>query len=255
MKDRIFVIPTGVTGEGNDGEMREIRNILIENKEQVIETAQSWGASWAGIEGHFRKKIAAAVAGGKTCYGVELAGGFGILHVDIDHPAYERDDRSNPKSSLEQIADLLGVELDRRQRGIAINDTQYIHGLIAAGYTPEEIADIRRLDRCAQGVSEEDEITAEAAVSNAMDVNSRYGTIRIVHLTGDKCSPVTDRLFGQADRILICCSTGEVDYYGSAKECSELQAKFGGWTGGGSDNGFWGISGINSGDVFDFLLA
>ena len=71
---------------------------------------------------------------------------------------YHRIDHHNEychlPSSLEQVASVLGVELNRKQRLIAANDVGYIPAMKALMATDEEIAEIRREDRRAQGVTE-----------------------------------------------------------------------------------------------------
>lgn len=80
-----------------------------------------------------------------------------IMHI-IDHHDYASlgIHRDNPKSSLEQFADLTGYRLNREEIGIAINDQKYIYGLAAAGYTLDEIQTIRRFDLQIQGYTDED---------------------------------------------------------------------------------------------------
>lgn len=69
-----------------------------------------------------------------------------IVHV-VDHHLYVRDgrvlDRRHPRSSLEQVAALLGVTLTPEQRRIGINDRDYIPGLAlaaAGGDTKRSVA-------------------------------------------------------------------------------------------------------------------
>jgi len=90
-----------------------------------------------------------------------------FMHI-IDHHDYAslHIHRDHPKSSLEQFADLTGYELNREEMGIAINDQKYIYGLVAAGYTPDEIQNIRKLDLQMQGYTDEDFRISEEDAKN-----------------------------------------------------------------------------------------
>jgi hypothetical protein len=230
--NRIFVVPN------NDAEAVEIISMLNTKGETVLITGQAWGASWANLEADIKDAIEATNC---TVYGVELAGeALSTRCVNIDHHCYEGDDRTNEKSSIEQVADLLGTNLTVEQQFISANDKGYIPQMRALGEelgldkeTVEAlVADTRKADRNAQGITAEQEAAAEEAIASKEVV----GDLTVVELAHSKCATVTDRLFGQYTELLIVCGDGEVDYYGSHNTVSALQSKFGGWSG----NGFWG---------------
>ena len=78
-------------------------------------------------------------------------------------PGYIRDYiwRSNDKSSLEQVVDLISAELITAERFVSINDTKYIPGMQkyakSIGMDDNEmnqmISKIRLLDRAVQGIT------------------------------------------------------------------------------------------------------
>jgi hypothetical protein len=76
--------------------------------------------------------------------------------IIIDHHKYQDIDRSNPKSALEQFADLIGYSPTRWEMGVALNDRGYIPALEAANYSVDEIRAIREFDLKAQGYSVDD---------------------------------------------------------------------------------------------------
>ena len=74
-------------------------------------------------------------------------------YVLIDH----HNNCSDCLSSLEQVSSLLDVKLDRWQQLVAINDRGYINGLRKFGASEDEIGKVRRADREAQGVTQEED--------------------------------------------------------------------------------------------------
>lgn len=108
--EKVFVIPR------NDGEAVEIGKVLEQVPEaEVLTTAQTWGASWDNLEPEIKDAMQQAAAEGKEIYGVELQGKAPEGCENIDHHSYDggKDDRSNPLSSLEQVAKLVNVELTK----------------------------------------------------------------------------------------------------------------------------------------------
>lgn len=184
-----------------------------------------------------------------TVYGVELQGTAPAGCVNIDHHCYENDDRSNEKSSLEQVAEILGHKLSVREQFIAANDKGYIPAMKALAETfslseegaEEIISEVRLADRNAQGITPEQEVLAEEAIASK-EVD---GDLTVVTLAHSKCATVTDRLFGQHTELLIVCGDGEVDYYGPHTKVTALQEQFGGWSG----KGFWGSCEANPEEV------
>lgn len=126
----------------------------------------------------------------------------------IDH----HNEYAHLPSSLEQVAAILGVDLDREQKLIAANDSGYIPAMKALMATDEEISDIRRQDRAAQGVSDEDENLAEQSITENMAKTE--GLIVVKSLTS-KFSPICDRLFPY--KRLLIYTDNEWVLYGEGK--------------------------------------
>ncbi len=78
--------------------------------------------------------------------------------IIVDHHGYPSlgINRENSKSSIEQIADLIGYELDNFESGVSINDQEYIYGLVKNDYSENEIKKIRALDLKMQGYTDEE---------------------------------------------------------------------------------------------------
>ena len=138
---------------GADLEMIEIKKILDEHGIESANDNLSWdNAYWSEYNDLAKEKVNQ----GYAVAGVELLGKDKRPEnkniIDIDHHNY---DRCKP-ASIEQVAKLLGVELNGWQRKVAINDKAYIPGLLNDRTNIEEIKKIRRNDRDAQRLSEED---------------------------------------------------------------------------------------------------
>lgn len=108
-------------------------------------------------------------------------------YISIDH----HNDKSGQLSSLEQVAAILDVELNRYQKLVAANDKGYIPAMKVLGASKEEIDEIRRKDREAQGVTEEDEQKARLVVDSA---DMLYPGLIIVKAVNSRFSPIVDRL-------------------------------------------------------------
>lgn len=126
-------------------------------------------------------------------------------YISIDH----HNSKSGQLSSLEQVAAILDVELNRYQKLVAANDKGYIPAMKVLGASKEEIEEIRRKDREAQGVTEEDELLAEQSIKNYLD---RHKAICIVYSKTPKFSAICDRLFPY-QRLLIYTDS-EWTFYG-----------------------------------------
>ncbi len=69
----------------------------------------------------------------------------------IDHHHYQWVDRYKTVSSLEQLCDLIGWEMNDDDIAIAVNDRSYIPGLKALGLGKEAIRKVRQFDLVSQG--------------------------------------------------------------------------------------------------------
>lgn len=241
--NRIWIVPN------NDLEAKTIIEMLEREGEEYIVTGQAWGASWENLEEEIKQKIEKAKKSKIEVYGVELQGNMDGV-INIDHHIYGQDDRSNEKSSLEQVADILEVELTLDEQFVSANDKGYIPEMEKLGRKlgisqedlKEIISSIRMRDREMQGVTIEQEVEAQEAIEKLGDISEKRDYISI-DLPHSKTSTVTDRLYGKYDNLLITSDDGETNFFGTTEIINMLNEKFpGGWSGGQLDkgNGFWG---------------
>lgn len=231
----------------NDGEAVQIKNILKNKNIKTLITKQSWGASWSGLEPEIKKEIEEYKNKGYQIYGVELQGSAPEGTVNIDHHRYDGDDRSNEKSSLEQVSELIGYKLSLFEEFVSSNDKGFIPAMLALAKnknlnkkeTEKLIEKVRLQDRAAQEITPEQEKIAEEAIKEA-EVSDNLTVVRMSH---SKTSTVCDRLWGSYKNLLIVSSDGEVNFFGSQKVIQKLSDLVeGSWSGGDLDhnNGFWG---------------
>ncbi len=237
---------------GYDAEMLEIRRVLEAEGVAFCDKGLGWGAKTSA----YAEEIAAAEAAGKTVVTVELTRDINLPQgtIEVDHHG----DRSSEPASLLQVLSLLGLEPSRKQQLIAANDSGFIPAMLAVGASAEEVAEVRLLDRKAQGITSEQEKEAERAIAVAETING----VTVVRMAHSKCATVTDRLFdpNKPECLLILSGDGESNFYGERALCEELKgtktgtapapwdpnqtidtfSHFGGWTGGGEKSGFWG---------------
>lgn len=237
MSKRIFLLG------GNDLEMTTIKNLLVNAGEQFETHDLRWNN--AKLSSYEKTLEEYGNSPDYQIYGIEL-------NEDIPHPDnYVRidhhNDFANKPSSLEQVATLLGLEMDRHMQLVAANDSRYIPGMIKLGASREEIDDIRRADRAAQGVSEgDDERLAEESLKSCKgDASNLY----VVKSLTSKFSTICDRIYPY--RRLLIYNDDVAEFYGEGVNDltslfkSELDAKK--MYHGGGDSGYLGtVSGAYS---------
>lgn len=243
MNNQNIVVVTPV----NDGEAVQIKNILENEKVKTLITAQGWGASWDGLEPEVKEKIKEYKNKGYKVFGVELQGAAPEGAVNIDHHRYDGDDRSSDKSSLEQVAELIGHKLSLFEQFVSENDKGFIPAMMSLAKTKnlskEEtqklINKVRLQDRAAQGITPEQEKIAKEAIQEA-EVSNRLTVVRMSH---SKTTTICDRLYGKYKNLLILSENGEVNFFGEKRVIERLSSLVkGSWSGGDldHDNGFWG---------------
>ena len=172
-------------------------------------------------------------------YGIEL-------REDIFAPCnYRRidhhNDYSNRRASVLQVAEILDVTPDRHIQLVAANDAGYIPAMQALGATDEEIQEIRRQDRAAQGVTEDDELAAEQSIVKGL---TRLTDMLVVQSHTSCFSAICDRLYPYS-RLLIY-SDREWIYYGEGKsrlvEVFAAEIKAGRVYHGGGESGYIGTA-------------
>lgn len=237
MSKRIFLLG------GNDLEMTTIKNLLVNAGEQFETHDLRWDN--AKLSSYEKTLEEYGNSPDYQIYGIEL-------NEDIPHPDnYVRidhhNDFANKPSSLEQVATLLGLAMDRHMQLVAANDSRYIPGMIKLGASREEIDDIRRADRAAQGVSEDDDerLAEESLKSCKGDASNLY----VVKSLTSKFSTVCDRMYPY--RRLLIYNDDVAEFYGEGVNDltslfkSELDAKK--MYHGGGDSGYLGtVSGAYS---------
>ncbi|MGH8470520.1 MAG: hypothetical protein ACREVY_16600 [Gammaproteobacteria bacterium] len=243
---------------GADLEMATIRALLDETVPGYVHDK---GLLWGAKASAYREEIMSTLAQGFTPVLVELEDDLGLgspclIIVDHHGPGAGRD----KPTSLHQIFDLLDLPPARWTRWhdlVAANDCGYIHQMIKMGATREEIIRIRAADRTAQGITPEDELAGQKAVSQAETVAD--GRLTIVRLPHNRTAVVTDRfdpdLGGPGFQNLLVHSVGEVNFYGDGKIIEALATRFpSGWYGGAlPERGFWGKIGTGH-EVESFLI-
>lgn len=237
MSKRIFLLG------GNDLEMMTIKNLLVNAGEQFETHDLRWDN--AKLSSYEKTLEEYGNSPDYQIYGIEL-------NEDIPHPDnYVRidhhNDFANKPSSLEQVAKLLDLAMDRHMQLVAANDSRYIPGMIKLGASREEIDDVRRADRAAQGVSEgDDERLAEESLKSCKgDASNLY----VVKSLTSKFSTICDRMYPY--RRLLIYNDDVAEFYGEGVDGltslfkSELDAKK--MYHGGGDSGYLGtVSGAYS---------
>lgn len=235
-RQRLWIVPQ------NDAESFEIVDLLREAGEPVLITKQKWGARWKGLEPETVNAIRrfAATHEGADIVGVELAGLNSLGARNVDHHLYDDEDRRCPLSSIEQIANELGVTLSRRRRLIALNDRGYVRAMRREGATEEEIREIRTFDRRCQGLTAEHDRQADEDISRA----EWRGRKVFVRCQGPANSAHADALFAGdlCDEALIA-SVASWNYSGPRHlEFMGLDLPERHWAGGEQDSGYFGVS-------------
>ena len=235
---RIWVVPR------NDLEATEIIRILEQYGEEVVVSLLAWGASWEKLEVDVVSRVEELLAQHPDAevVGIELAGMPRWGGRNIDHHKWGGGDRSNELSSIEQIAALLGHQLNRYERLVAENDKGWYLALFAAGATKGEAETIRLADRCAQGVTPDHEAQAVRDIATA----EWKGRKVFIRCPLGSSSALTDRLHGRFDEALMA-STEKWIYFGHrAKQIHEFVHARGlgherDWVGGQPKSGYAGF--------------
>lgn len=196
------------------------------------------GLGWNGaLLSSYGEEIAEAERNGQDIYGIELKEDISlpIGYHRIDH---HNDLAANP-SSIEQVYELLDITIDRHAELVAANDRGYIPAMRQAGATDEECKAIRREDRKAQGVTENDERLAEQSIKDKKTI----GRLIIVKALSSHFSPITDHLWPY--KQLLIYTDRELTYYGEkvswVRNLLKDEDKGTAYSGGG-DDGYAGIT-------------
>lgn len=239
----------------NDGESKTIVDVCSRLGIDLRISKQPWGAT-LDLEppenlSNLKKKV--AIIEMPSLHAEKELEDRGHELFIIDHHFYPKNglDRRKAESSLEQVAKLFGYQLSRLEKGVAINDRDYIFGLIDAGYTIQEIRQIRQQDLAAQGVPKENiEI-----VKNALKTAPVQNGITILRLNFVNAGYAQDFMVlenpNEVKSLLILGGNplSKVQFYGPPEVVDRL-ADIGEWMGGGGKTKFWGTNHPDLPEIF-----
>jgi len=240
---------------GYDAEMAEIKKILDEKNEKYFDKNLQWGAKLSAYKDELKK-----VREDKNIIPV-----FIELEPDMDIKCENREKiidhhgkraGKDKKTSIEQIAELLDIKLDRRQQLISANDKGHIRAMEREKLpaSKEEIMEIRKFDREQQGVTDEDEKLARKSINENL---CRHGdNIVIINSLTNRTSAVIDAIYydvnyASIEHFFITTPDGKFNYSGKGeaveflsnyfkkkKENSKIQQWYGGEL---PNHGYFGI--------------
>lgn len=219
---------------GHDLEMLVVRCLLDSNHIHFEDAELNWSNACLSAYANILDSMPEA-----DFYGLELQEDYPLPknYYRIDH----HNDYNDRPASILQLASFLGIEPDHYLLLVAANDAGYIPAMQALGATDAEIADIRRQDRAAQGVTDNDEMLAEKSIAENL---TTLGDLLIVRSLTSHFSPICDRLFPY-QRLLIYTDNEWVFYGdGKAQLVSELSCDIASKRvyHGGGDNGYIGAT-------------
>lgn len=220
---------------GQDLEMQTIRQVLDAQKIAYADHGLRWDNA---LLSSYQKELEEMSDKGFCMYGIELREDipFPLGYRTIDH----HNDSDRLPTALEQVMSILHLPMNRHLQLVAANDKLYIPGLLKLGATAEEIAVIRRADRKAQGITDEDEQFAEKAIN---ENKIKVGDLWVIRAFSSRFSPICDRMFPY--RCLLVYTDSEWMYYGEGadmvRKCFEDDCLSGNLFYGGGENGYVGV--------------
>ena len=172
---------------GYDLEMITIKELLEQNDIKFIDKNLSWGAKLSDYQDELENYK------DYTIYGIELELDIEVPnnYIEIDH----HNKNSNKNSSLEQVAQIINIELNRFQKLVSENDSAYIKGMKKLYATKDEIKDIRAKDRKAQGITKKDEDLAIKSLEN--------NTTNIIYSQTSHFTTISDKIYDKFDEYII----------------------------------------------------
>jgi hypothetical protein len=207
--------------------MVEIKKLLQKSKQKFYDKKLYWGAKLCDYRDVLNDKDEF------VAIELELDINPPKHFIEIDH----HNQNSNKPSSLEQVAKLLDVKLDRYLELVAANDRGYIPEMKKLCATAKEIQALRAKDRAAQGVTQKDEELAQKSIDEAKD--------EFIYAYSDKFSAISDRAYDKFAQYVIFNDTKIVFYGYKVKEVVKFLQKQGlkkdSYYYGGGEFGFVGI--------------
>ena len=212
---------------GSDLEMVSIKELLQKAEQKLFDKKLVWGAKLSDYKEYFNDK--------DEFIAIELEEDIEVPknYKLIDH----HNDKSSNPSSIEQIAKILDIELNRWQKLVSANDARYIAGMQELCATPQEIQKIRDADRAAQGVTLEDEKLAQKSLKEAYN--------HLIYSYTPHFSTIADRAYAKFTHYVIF-NDNKVVFYGYNVEkvikfLENKSIKSSNYYYGGGDYGFVGI--------------
>jgi hypothetical protein len=219
---------------GADLEMQTIRDVLRREGVPYVDNNLRWDNA---LLSSYRSELQ-SIKDGQIIYGVELR--EDIIPPDCYQSIDHHNELSNSPCALEQVMEILHLPMNRYEQLVAANDKAYIPGMMEINATNEEIASIRRADRKAQGVTEEEERMAEKAIECHLEMKD---DMIIVYALCSRFSPICDRLFPY-NKLLIYTDS-EWMYYGEGcgrvRELFAVESSLGNIFYGGGEKGYVGV--------------
>ncbi len=204
---------------GYDAEMIAIKEILDAKKILYFDRELNWGATLS----KYKKELWLLTR--------EDIPVFVELRLDMRYPKQaiiidHHNERAGKyqKTSIEQTADLLEVQLDHWQRLISANDRGHVPALRDMDATEKEIREIREFDRRCQGVTGADEKAAELSIKKHSE-NLTPDSIYVKSST-EKTSPLLDRLYDKYKHIFIVTPSRELHYFGPGEMIDRLEGVY-----------------------------
>jgi len=226
LKDAVFLLG------GHDLEMLEISKMLSSKGIRFYDENLKW-------DNAHLSKYSNRLNDTDFFVGIELI-------TDIKTPTHyllidHHNENAEKPSAIKQVAELFDITLTHYQLLVAANDKGYIPALEAMGATKDEIEYIRKRDRKAQGVTNEDELLGEKSIIENLTIKNG---ITVVKSLTSKFSTITDRLY-TCNKLLIY-TDDELNYFGEGISSLTLaydnlikQQKA--YSGGG-EKGFFGLN-------------
>lgn len=190
---------------GHDLEMTVIRTVLTDHGYDYFDRSLSWDN--AKLSAYRDELTRFGNSPEYRIYGIELSEDIGCPqnYTRIDH----HNDYNGHPSSISQVMEILSIGMTRFHHLVAANDEAYIPGMEAIGATASEIAMIRKLDRQAQGITEEDEKLAEKSIRYNL---SEYTGLMVVRAETGRFPAICDKLYPYNN--LLIYTQSEWTFYG-----------------------------------------
>lgn len=229
---------------GHDLEMLTIKDLLTAEKQAFFDKSLKWGAKAS----HYKDEILQALARGEQPVLIELGLDLPELNQQLLLIDHHGEGAKEKPSALAQVFELLALPASRWTRYldlVAANDVGHVAAMQQRGATQEEIKAIRRADREAQGITQEQEAQAQQAMKGLRVVCG--GKLTVVVLPHNKTATVADALDkalgGPGFENLLILSPQETNFYGAGEIVDFLHTDYGGWKGGNlPEYGFWGMT-------------